>query len=288
MKVKVSEETMKLWEEFVTPFLPKEHFLYRPYTEYTFRGVERGNEIIRLFDYAGIRVEGKLALDLGLGSGGISIAFSIKGARVVGLDVEKHYPRIARSWARDNGVEVDTILASGTSMPFRDEVFDLVICNDVIEHVREAGKCSEEISRTLKRGGFLYITCPNRIAPLIVARDGHYGLPLQSLMPKKLADAYVRAARRAVHDNVPYQPTFTGLVERFRKLGIKLYSVELSMKLKSFYEPQGRKLSSRVKRIIARCFPGLVEVYAKHFFLKWFTPLWRFIGVKEDGGPRGI
>ncbi|MEM3511655.1 MAG: class I SAM-dependent methyltransferase [Candidatus Jordarchaeales archaeon] len=281
MKVKVSGETMKLWEEFVTPFLPKEHFLYKPYTEYTFRGVERGNEIVELFNYVKIPVGGKLALDLGLGSGGISIAFSMRGAKVVGIDVEKHYPRIAHSWARDNNVELDAILASGASLPFKNEAFDIIICNDVIEHVKEAEKCSEEISRALKCGGALYITCPNRIAPLIVARDGHYGLPLQSLMPKKLADAYVRAARRAVHDNVPYQPTFTGLVERFRKLGIKLYSVELSMQLKSFFEPRSQKLFSRIKRVIARYFPGAVEIYSKHFFLKWFTPLWRFIGIKK-------
>ncbi|MBS7287779.1 MAG: class I SAM-dependent methyltransferase [Candidatus Freyarchaeota archaeon] len=281
MSVRVGRETMRLWEEFVTPFLPKEHFLYRPYTEYTFRGIERGNEIIELFNYVKIPVGGKLTLDLGLGSGGISIAFSMRGARVVGIDIEKHYPRIACSWGRDNNVEIDAILASGANLPFKDEAFDLIVCNDVIEHVKDAKRCSEEISRALKRGGALYITCPNRIAPLIVARDGHYGLPLQSLMPKKLADAYVRAARRAVHDNVPYQPTFTGLVERFRKLGIELYSVELSMQFKSFHEPQNQKLVSKIKKTVAKYLPGVVEVYSKHFFLKWFTPLWRFIGVKK-------
>ncbi|GEM_PF-936856 len=283
-RVKVSERTLELWDEFVSPFLPKDNFLYKPYTDYTFKGVDRGKEIVDLFGHIKIPVKGKIVLDLGLGAGGISIAFSMSGSRVVGIDIEKYYPRIAQSWARDNKVEVDPLLASGTHLPFRDSSFHIVVCNDVIEHVNNAEKCSEEISRVLKNRGKLYITCPNRIAPLIVARDGHYGLPLQSLMPKKLADAYVRAARRAVHDNVPYQPTFTGLVERFRKLGITLYSVELSLKLKSFFDSKDNGVLSKVKRAIAKVFPGLVEIYSRHFFLKWFTPLWRFIGVKTREG----
>jgi ribosomal protein L11 methylase PrmA len=93
--------TRELWDEFVGPFLPHTHLLYAPYTEYTFKGIERGQEIVDLLKHF-TNLKGKRFLDLGCGSGGISIAFSKAGTQQVGMDMEKMYPLIARSWAQDN------------------------------------------------------------------------------------------------------------------------------------------------------------------------------------------
>nr|MDO8090772.1 class I SAM-dependent methyltransferase [Candidatus Sigynarchaeota archaeon] len=271
--------TRELWDEFVGPFLPPTHLLYEPYTEYTFKGIERGEEIVGLLNRFK-NVENKRVLDLGCGSGGISIAFSKGGAQTVGIDIEKMYPLIARSWAQDNKQEVYLLRGSGLDLPFKNETFDIVSCNDVIEHVEDAEKCVKEISRVLKPGGLVYVTCPNRIAPLIVLRDGHYALPFESLLPRKLADIYVRATGRATKTYVPFQPTFPKMIHIFKREGIDLYSIELSLKLKSFHEPSPNEAGRKIKQKISKKLPGLVELYAKHFYLKWICPLWRFIGIK--------
>lgn len=46
------------------------------------------------------------------------------------------------------------------NMPFNDEVFDVVICNHVLEHVRDDRKALSEIFRVLKRGGFAVMMVP--------------------------------------------------------------------------------------------------------------------------------
>ncbi|MBS7249337.1 MAG: class I SAM-dependent methyltransferase [Candidatus Freyarchaeota archaeon] len=272
--------TRELWDEFVGPFLPPTHLLYAPYTEYTFKGIERGQEIVNLLRRF-TKLENKRVLDLGHGSGGISIAFAMGGAQIVGIDIEKMYPLIARSWAQDNKQEVNLLRASGLDLPFRDETFDIVSCNDVIEHVEDAEKCVKEISRVLKPRGLVYVTCPNRIAPIIVMRDGHYALPLESLLPRKLADIYVRAMGRAQKTYVPFQPTFPKMIHVFKKEGIKLYSLELSLKIKSFHNPPPGEAGGKIKQKISKILPGIVDLYAKHFYLKWICPLWRFVGIKN-------
>lgn len=278
-KMSRKKTTRELWDEFVGPFLPPTHLLYTPYTEYTFKGIERGQEIVNLLKNF-TSLKGKRFLDLGCGSGGISIAFSKSGAQVVSIDIEKMYPLIARSWAQDNNQEIYLSRGSGLDLPFKNNTFDIVSCNDVIEHVEDAKKCVKEISRVLKPKGLLYVTCPNRISPQIVMHDGHYALPFESLLPRKLADIYVRAMGRASKTYVPFQPTFPKMISVFEKEGIKLYSIELSQKLKSFYNPQPQDPTGKIKQKIAKNLPGLVDLYAKHMYLKWICPLWRFIGVK--------
>lgn len=273
--------TKELWDEFVGPFLPPTHLLYAPYTEYTFKGIERGQEIVDLFNHF-TKVEDKRVLDLGCGSGGISIAYAKGGAEIVGIDFEKMYPLIARSWAQDEKQEVNILRGSGLDLPFKDEIFDIVSCNDVIEHVEDAEKCVKEVSRVIKPGGLIYVTCPNRIAPIIVARDGHYALPFESLLPRKLADIYVRATGRATKTYVPFQPLFPKMIRVFKNEGIDLYSIELSLKLKSFHDPPPEDATRKIKQKISKTLPGLVDFYAKHIYLKWICPLWRFIGVKTE------
>jgi len=45
-------------------------------------------------------------------------------------------------------------------MPFADNVFDVVICNHVLEHVPDDRKALSEIFRVLKRGGFAILQVP--------------------------------------------------------------------------------------------------------------------------------
>jgi 2-polyprenyl-3-methyl-5-hydroxy-6-metoxy-1,4-benzoquinol methylase len=56
-------------------------------------------------------------------------------------------------------VKVD-ICASGEALPFHSEVFDTVLCTQVLEHVKEPSVVVGEISRVLKREGYLILTAP--------------------------------------------------------------------------------------------------------------------------------
>ncbi len=46
-------------------------------------------------------------------------------------------------------------------LPFQDETFDIIICNDVLEHLENPVAALENIKKALKKGGILYINTPN-------------------------------------------------------------------------------------------------------------------------------
>ncbi len=52
------------------------------------------------------------------------------------------------------------LYGDGMKLPFRDAVFDTVLCNEVLEHVPEPFMVLEEAARVLKPGGVLLLTTP--------------------------------------------------------------------------------------------------------------------------------
>ena len=52
------------------------------------------------------------------------------------------------------------IVADGAHLPFHNESIDFIVCESVLEHVREPFKVIEEIKRVLRPGGYAYISVP--------------------------------------------------------------------------------------------------------------------------------
>lgn len=50
-----------------------------------------------------------------------------------------------------------TLLADGLALPFRDNVFDAILSQAVIEHVKEPQTYVDEVYRVLKPGGVFYV-----------------------------------------------------------------------------------------------------------------------------------
>lgn len=58
-----------------------------------------------------------------------------------------------------SGSTID-VRAAAEYLPFSDEVFDLVVSQEVIEHVRNPFRAMQEMRRVLKKGGILYCQVP--------------------------------------------------------------------------------------------------------------------------------
>ena len=110
-----------------------------------------------------------LVLDLGCGVGRNSIFMSEKGLQVVGLDVSwnrlKRIDGISgpeRIWLKgiDATSEFERICADAQYLPFKSNIFDSVICSEVLEHLVDPAKCVEDVHRILKPGGSACFTIP--------------------------------------------------------------------------------------------------------------------------------
>ncbi len=121
-------------------------------------------------------------LDIGCSSGVITQFIARHGGTVIGIDVDKYAIKkaIADSKKFKN---LSFKLASGTILPFRNNSFDIVICNQVYSFISNPPKMMKEINRVLKKGGFCLFTGDNLLNPI----ETMYGLPLLRWLPKELS-----------------------------------------------------------------------------------------------------
>ena len=141
-------------------------------------------------------LDGKRVLDLGCGVGEYVRAFQQVGAEALGCDVEQS--RLAEGHARGaRGL----VAAAGETLPFADGSLDVVVLNEVIEHVADEVETLREVARVLAPGGRAVIFAPNRLYPFEthgIFLRGRYifgNIPLVNWLPRRLRDRLVPHAR---------------------------------------------------------------------------------------------
>ena len=145
-----------------------------------------------------VPITGSKILDVGSGNGGISIAFGKqRKTQVFGIDIELNRVKTSKIGTEEQNATADFLFASGQNLPFKRSFFDIVICNDVIEHVTKPRLLLKELHRSLRIGGVLYLCAPNGLSPFSILRDSHYGLFGLSLMPHRIGRFYVTKIRKA-------------------------------------------------------------------------------------------
>ena len=93
-------------------------------------------------------------LDIGCGTGELLRELSPLG-EVFGID---NSPQ-AIAFCKERGLK-NVSLAEGTSIPFPDNAFDIVLCLDVLEHIENDDAALKEIRRVVKPGGIIIIFVP--------------------------------------------------------------------------------------------------------------------------------
>jgi SAM-dependent methyltransferase len=141
-------------------------------------------------------LRGKSILEIGTGAGVAAAAL----ARAVGLEGQVTAVDVSDLRLVTEGF--DFRLVQGTSLPFEEESFDVVVSNMVIEHLgnrEDQLNHLREIRRVLTDDGCAYMAMPNRWAP----REPHFGVPLLTWLPQRWRTPYLRLVRRAVFDIMP-------------------------------------------------------------------------------------
>jgi ubiquinone biosynthesis O-methyltransferase len=124
--------------------------------------------------------QGKSALDLGCGGGFMAEALARQGAQVIGVDPAQSAIAAAKRHAEMNGLSIDYRVGSGEHLPVAENAVDIVLCVDVLEHVRDLDAVMGEIRRVLKPGGLFLFDTINRtwLARLVIVVLGEMVLRL--------------------------------------------------------------------------------------------------------------
>lgn len=155
-------------------------------------------------------LDGRRVFDLGCGLGEYVRAMARRGAHALGGDIAlarlvEARQRVERDGTTD-GAFVDGFLASaGEALPFADGSIDVIVLNEVIEHVADDRATLEEIARVLPVGGSCVLFAPNRLYPfethgIYLRRRYVFGnIPFVNWLPGALRDRLVPHARAYRH-----------------------------------------------------------------------------------------
>lgn len=194
-------------------------------------GQQRRLELVK--EAAGERIKGRL-LENGCGIGLYLEHLMPLGCEVIGLEYEFERAIVAKT-------KSDNVLgAAGEALPLPDNSFDLLLSNEVIEHVIDDQKVVREMVRTLVPGGRMIIFCPNRWYPFethgIYWRDKYYfgNKALINYLPRNLRNrlvphvrAYTRRDLEKLFQDLPVRfitqkviyGGYDNIISRFPRLG---------------------------------------------------------------------
>ena len=105
-------------------------------------------------------LSGLRVLDVGCGGGILSEALAERGASVLGIDLAESALQAAD--AHRAGQAVEYRLESSRETAARGEVFDVVTCMEMLEHVADPAAVLRDIHALLKPGGWAFFSTINR------------------------------------------------------------------------------------------------------------------------------
>lgn len=108
-----------------------------------------------------------LVLDLGCGTGEYTILLEQMGFMVTGVDISKAMLGVVKSKQRKSrrSTRIQLIRAEGSRLPFKEEIFEVVVCISVLDLIPVYKKLLKEISRLLKDQGKLILCIDSLWSP---------------------------------------------------------------------------------------------------------------------------
>lgn len=194
-------------------------------------------------------------LDVGVGSGIITSKLAKCCKKVIGVDIID---------VRKDTEGYQFKKVNDTLLPFRNDSFDIVVSNHVLEHVDNQQEHINEIYRVLKKDGICYLTTPNKFW----IKEPHYKLLFLSLLPKRSADFYLKIFRK----NVSYDIKLLSYNQILKLVSNKFLVQDFVFNIMN--SPEEYYLEKRL-RILSKIIP-------KFKFLKYILPSYIFILTKKN------
>jgi len=185
-----------------------------------------------------------------VGSGAHGLIFCFDGYARVGVDpLAVDYGGLFPRWQR----RAQTVAAVGESLPFHDQSFDVVLCDNVVDHAESPPQIVRELVRILAPGGLLYFTV-NIHHPLYSVAAGMHSTWRSIGVPFEIGPF----ADHTTH------LTLTSATDLFRGLPVEILSEKSNIdEARSLARKRpARHMGDRLKRVFYK--NALYEVVARH------------------------
>lgn len=218
---------------------------YKSVYEQVLTRLEAGEPVENIYDDRGVNISRQLrlmvgersygkTLDLGCGLGQVAVSLSAKSEIVVAADISKNALKVVAKVAKMNNISnIHFVLFDATHLPFRDNVFDLIVCSGVLEWVptSHGSRCPperlqlntlREIRRVLSRLSLFWLGIENRYGYgyLLGIIDHHSGLRFITLLPRFIANCYSKLIKKQPYRNYLYN--YWELRKMLQKAGLTI------------------------------------------------------------------
>ncbi|NZA28352.1 class I SAM-dependent methyltransferase [Luteimonas sp. SJ-92] len=189
-------------------------------------------------------------LDVGCGSGAIATTLAGIARHVTGIDPEP-WDAWRGAMAEHSNLRLMVGEFDGPEPPLPGASIDVVVCNQVYEHVRDPFALIRNINRVLVPGGVCYFAGPNLLWPI----EPHVFWPFVHWLPRSTAHRTMTVlGSRCASELDAYSTTSWRLVSWFRQSG---FSVRNAIPQRAL-SIEGKGLQPRVMRTFGRL-PGVVH-----------------------------
>lgn len=113
---------------------------------------------------------GKVALEVGIGTGHSLISLSRRFEKIYGFDVSEESVQLLKNKIREANIQLETVDICSDFDKRYENMFDFIFSADTLEHVNKPGKFFENIGRLLKEEATAIISFPNE------SRDNCHGI----------------------------------------------------------------------------------------------------------------
>ncbi len=110
------------------------------------------------------KAKAKRVLDLGCGSGWLSVYLARQGFDVVGVDVSAQAIYLAKTWAEQEDLKITFDVGDVADLKYADGNFDAVVANSIFEHfpLKQALEMSAKVHNLLNDKG-IFIGCFDKV-----------------------------------------------------------------------------------------------------------------------------
>ena len=225
---------------------------------------QRGEQLADKLSHWVPSYEGKRTLDIGSGYGGTCVSLAKRGATAFGIEYDPRLLALSHENAAQHPERsVTFIQADALNWKQLEGLgsFDLVTCDNVIEHVPVPPVAIAHIARLLARDGLGWVTAPNAFSFGQIRSECHYGQFGLSLLDSDDGDRYVGFALGQPQYGVSTSYSLDGYLGYFARYGLAAKLINGSMHHEDALEEVRRARDEFVAH--RRRAVGPVELHAK-------------------------